>query len=468
MGLLVLVGGAMAVRIWLLISYPPAFLGFSDSLQYVEAAKYGLFTNTQHPAGYPLFLLIIRYVSRDISVAITVQHALGVVTGLLLYKSVRRTGAPAWLGLLPAAVVFFYGTGIFLEHALLSDPLLAFLQALGVYFTIRALYDASPRWSLLAGVAVGLSFWVRTVAISSAVLIPLLLLCAAPGGTRRRWLSGLTVALTVIVFILAYVGIQDLATGYLGYERESAWNLYGRVATFVNCSDFTAPTGTGFLCPHEPLGRRNDENYFLYAPTSPVVEHLGYPFSPSPEANTLLKEFSVAAIEHEPVAYIEAIIRGLGFYISPRSGEGYTPKQLRMALVAPVSPPNTEEAREIFASFYGGNGLGYSGSPAAIHPLSTYERYTQIQGPLLVILLAAAVIGPWLLPGRTRWAAAVFTLTALFSIAFAVAGDSYDARFAYVTFGPLTAGAALGAWGIGAFLTRKVQQPRRAAAFPEA
>jgi hypothetical protein len=53
-----------------------------------------------------------------------------------------------------------------------------------------------------------------------------------------------------------------------------------------------------------------------------------------------------------------------------------------------------------------------------------------------------------------RAAAIQFTLTAIFSVTFAVAGDSYDARYAYPAFGPLAAGAALGAWGIVTSLLR--------------
>jgi hypothetical protein len=105
-GITVLTAGAIAVRAWFMLSYRPAFLGFGDSHEYVLAAALNIFRDVQHPAGYPLFLRLVHYFSDRLSFTILVQHALGVATGLLLYESVRRTGAPAWLGLLPAAVVF--------------------------------------------------------------------------------------------------------------------------------------------------------------------------------------------------------------------------------------------------------------------------------------------------------------------------------------------------------------------------
>ena len=115
---------------------------------------------------------------------------------------------------------------------------------------------------------------------------------------------------------------------------------------------------------------------------------------------------------------------------------------------------SAEKAGEkLFKTFYS-DGLGYVGSPAAARPLLLYERYSLIQGPFLVLLLVAAQLGGLLfLPSPLRATAALFTLTALFSITFAIAGNNYDARYAYPTFGLLAAGSALGLWGMGRHLS---------------
>jgi hypothetical protein len=455
-GLAALLAGAVAVRVWLMVSYPPAFLGFPDSSQYALAAAQNIFRDAQRPAGYPFFLRLVHHFSSHISFTIAVQHILGIATGLLLYKGVRRTGAPAWLGLLPAAIVFFGGTGLLLEHSLLADPVFAFLQAVGVYATIRALHDPQLRWPLLAGLAIGVSFWVKTVAISSAALVVVMLLCAAPGDLRRRLLSAATVAVLVAAMIGVYVGSQDYFTGYFGYERESAWDAYGRVATFVNCSDFTPPSGTAFLCPREPVGHRQSQDFFQYGTNAPAVEAYGPPSAAPLSANAVLQRFSEAAILHEPLGYAGAILGGLSRYITPRGGEGYTPEGVREAITAPA---NEEQFAPAFAPFYDET-LGYIAPSAGEHPLATYESFTLVQGPLLVILLALAILGTPFLPGRTRWTAAFFTLTALVTIAFAVAGNGYDARYAYPTFGPIAAGAALGAWGLYTSLMSALRRRR--------
>jgi hypothetical protein len=438
------VAGAIAVRVWLMVDYSPAFVGFGDSHEYVSAAALGVFRDVQKPAGYPIFLGLAHLLSSALTFTIVLQHALGVATGLLLYKSVRRAGAPPWLGLFPAAVVFFGGTGLLLEHSLLADSLFAFLQALGVYTAVRAIGEPRLRWALLTGLAIGVSFWVKTVALSSLILVPPLLLLGARGAIRRRLLSASAVAGVAIVVILGYAAVQAQVTGYWGYERQGAWNLYGRVATFVNCTDFTPPAGTRFLCPSEAPGHRLPEAFYQYGTSTPAVRHFGGPAHAPSRANALLQKFSIAAIEHEPIAYAAAILKGLTFFVTPRPGEGYTPESIREALLAPAGVKSIQPA---LASYYPG-ARGYRGPASAAHSLNFYESHTRMQGVLLVLLLLACVLGIPLLSGRVRSAAILFTLTAIFSVTFAVAGNSYDARYGYPAFGPLAAGAAIGAWGI--------------------
>lgn len=444
MGIAALVGGAVAVRVWLMLSYGPAFVGFGDSHEYLVAATVGVFHDVQKPAGYPIFLVLLHVLSDRLTFTILVQHALGVATGVLLYKAIRRTGAPGWLGLIPAATVFFGGTGLLLEHSLLADPLFSFLQAVGVYAAVRALGEPGLRWPLLAGVATGLSFWVKTVGLSSVLLVPCVLLLAAAGSPRRRMLSAATAAGVALALLLGYAAVQAQVTGYWGYERQSAWNLYGRVATFVDCARFTPPAGTRFLCPAEPPSKRRSESFYQYARSAPAVRRFGGPAHAPGYANTLLQEFSVAAITHQPLAYAGAILHGLTFYVSPRPGENYTPEGIREALLEHKGARSIQPA----ISTYYPHERGYQGSSNAASTLDFYERHTRVQGPLLIVMLLAALAGVPLLTGRVRAGAILFTLTAICSVVLAEAGNGYDARYGYPAFGLLAAGAALGAWAV--------------------
>lgn len=463
MGLLAitaLIAGAIAVRAWLILGYGPAFVGFGDSHEYVTAAAHGVFGDAQKPAGYPIFLQLVHVFGDSLALTILVQHVLGVASGLLLYAAVRRTGAPAWLGLAPAAVVFFGGTGLLLEHSLLADSLFTFAQALGVYAAVRALGEPRPRWAIVAGLAIGGSFWIKTVGLASIVLVPALLLLAGPGALGRRALRAIAAAAAALALVLGYPAAQALVTGHWRYERQGAWNLYGRVATFVDCARFTSPAGTRFLCPAEPPAQRGSQSYYQYARAAPAVRRFGGPARAPAYADTLLQRFSTAAIEHEPLAYAGAIARSLTYFVDPRAGDGYTPAAIREALLDPKGVRSIEPA---LVRYYAG-AHGYEGGSHATHSLALFERDTRVQGPRLAALLLLAVLGAPLLGARQRSAALLFTLTAFCSAILAAAGNGYDARYAYPAFGPLAAGAALGAWGI--VRIGHARRPRRAGPTP--
>jgi len=442
--LLVLLAGAIALRVWLMLDYGPAFVGFGDSHEYVTAATLGIFHDVQKPAGYPLFLVLAHALSSSLTFTIALQHTLGLATGVLLYAAVRRTGAPAWLGLAPAAVVFFASIGVLLEHSLLADPLFTFLQTLSVYAAVRALGARTLRWALLAGLAAGAAFWVKTVGLSEVPVIAGTLALAGGARLQRRLVLAGVAGTSALALVLGYVLVQGLASGYWGYERQDAWNLYGRVATFVNCTRFTPPAGTRFLCPTQPQSARGSESYYQYASSAPAVRRFGGPAHAPASANATIERFNVAAIEHQPLAYLGAIARSLSFYVTPRSGEGYTPQSLREAL---VEAKGTHSIQPSLSAYYP-HAHGYTGSAGALAPLDYYERHTRIQGALLIAMLIAALAGAPLLSGRPRAACVLFLMTAVCSVVLAAAGNSYDARYGYPAFGPLAAAAALGAWAI--------------------
>jgi hypothetical protein len=346
---------------------------------------------------------------------------------------------------------------VFLEHSLLSDPLFAFAQAVGLYAAVRALRDPALRWPMLAGVAIGASFWIKTVGLASAALVPPLLWIGAQGARRHRLRNAAVAAAAALAITVSYLPVQALITGRWGYVTQNGWNLYGRVATFVDCSKFTPPKETRFLCPIEPTGRRQSQAVFEYGRSSPAVRRFGEPEHSSAYANTLLKRFSVAAIEHEPLAYVGAVLHGLTFYVSARAGENYTPQSLRAEL---LNPQGVKHIQPILSRYYP-HQRGFSGSASAARALADYEGPTRIQGALLVVLLVAAIVGAPMLRGTARWSAVLFTLTAIASATLAVAGNGYDVRYAYPEFGPLAAGAALGAWGIAARVRRKATDMAR-------
>jgi hypothetical protein len=462
LALVLLVLAGVAVRVWLAVAYGPAFAGFGDEHEYVTAAAHGVFGDPQKPAGYPIFLALLHAFSSRIELTIAVQHLLGIATALLLFDGVRRCEVPAWLGLVPAAVALLAGLGVILEHSLLGDPLFAFLQALAVWAAIRSVASPAARgalgWAVLAGAAAACSFWVKTVGLSLVVILPLLLLAGRSRAERRRGLRpAAAAALAGVVLAAAYVPVQGIATGYFGYQRQGAWNLYGRVATFVDCARLRAPAGTGFLCPREPVGKRAGENYYQYARAAPAVRRYGGPARAPASANAVLLRFSLAAIAAQPLDYLGAIGHGLTLYVFPHGGEGYTPWGVVTALLDPRGSRSIQPA--IGAYYPGARGHAASGATA----LGTYEADTRIDGPLLLVLLAGALASPWLLRGRARWLAWLLLASSLLPVLAAEAGNGYDARYGYPALAPLAGAAALGLWaGARMFLARGQTGARRA------
>jgi hypothetical protein len=458
---LVLLVAAIGLRAWFTYAYRPALLGYGDSYSYLLSGARDLFRDAQRPAGYPLFLRLMSDVTDRLTLVIVVQHALGLATGVLLWRTVRRVGGPPWLGLVPAAVVFLGGNGLFLEHAVVTEALFTFLQACALYAAVRTMASGSVAWPLLAGAFAAADVGVRTVATSTVVLLIVWLLVAPPGTWRQRGRNAGLATLARAVVLGAYVVAQHESTGYTGLTRAGIWNLYGSVGPFADCSKFTPPKGTALLCPTDPVSQRKPPNFFVFGGSySPAIRAFGSPQTASQGDNARISRFVRAVILHQPLDYASAILTRLESYVFPSgSGGGLTPESLRLNLLDRAEEGAVQPA--VTLAFPHTN--GYVRHQGAIDALSDYERETRVSGVPMIVLLLLGILAPFLLVLRTeRAAAALFTLTALLSITFAVAGISYDPRFAAPTFGPLAAGAALGGWAL--FLRAAAATTRPAAA----
>ena len=95
----VLIGLGVVLRIALELSYRPAVLTFADSVAYINMSAGSMFeADAARTVGYAVFLEAVHTLSANLTVAILVQHVLGILTGLLAYATVRRLGAPIWVG----------------------------------------------------------------------------------------------------------------------------------------------------------------------------------------------------------------------------------------------------------------------------------------------------------------------------------------------------------------------------------
>ncbi len=457
---MIVAGGVL--RGLVLFAWRPSFLGYADSSVYLEAA-HGRFDNPAipdsvffdnlRPAGYPIFLRLVHAVSHDLTVAMAVQHLLGIASAVLLYLAVRRIGGAPWLGLVPAGIVLFGGLEVFVENAALTEPLYIFLTAGGLYAAVRALDSLDAGWAGLAGFMFGAGACVRFVGIAVLPIVAVWLMVARRDTLRGRLMHTAALLAWGAVLIGGYVYAQHQATGYTGLTRSGGWVLYGRVAAFADCSKFTPPPGTGALCESTPPSRRPGQNMYLFNSYSPAIKAFGFPDWGGDRLSSLSDDakvaaFTRAAILGQPLAYLGTVARDSIRYVLPWHAEhdeaGLSDTQLVQSLQDPAYLSFVMDG--VLPGYF--DASGYTVHHGLLGGLESYERHTRIEGPLFCVLLLLALAGPFAARGRIRAGSTLFTLVGLELLVAPVATVSYDARLAIPSFGVLGAAAALGGYAL--------------------
>ena len=84
---------AAVVRVAVVVAFPPGFV-LSDSPTYLALAD-DLQPRTDRTVGYGFLLDALAHLSRSVWLVTAVQHALGLVTAVLLYVLLRRWSVPS-------------------------------------------------------------------------------------------------------------------------------------------------------------------------------------------------------------------------------------------------------------------------------------------------------------------------------------------------------------------------------------
>jgi hypothetical protein len=444
----VALGLILRIAVWAAVS--PTETNLVDAGAYVRMADHELFTDPVRPAGYSLFLRAVHAISAEIGWAMLVQNALGIATACLLYAAVRRIAAPIWAAAAGAAAVLLSIDQAYLEHSFLAETLFTFLIAATLYLSIRAL--EKPGWSrgwldtrrlclLGAGACLGLSAWTRN---AGAALIPFLALWVAisiPGAWWRRLGRAALAGGAAAALLLTYFALNEAATGSFGLTQVSGRVLYGRVAPFADCSQFTPPAGTEVLCEQTPPDQRYGPDYYMWTPGSVAVDRFGL----DPADDAKLGEFARAAIAAQPGDYAEAvgadILRNfIPGYNDERPYGGFTYDFMR------VDHPdeNKDSTYAAITSYFSDEPYVQRGFASTVGDLQGVLRVV----PLLMlasVLLGGA--GLWLAPSaRTRAVLALLLGAGLLLLAIPCVTITYNARYAVPAGGPIVAAGALGLW----------------------
>ena len=445
-----------ALRVVVLVAYHPALI-FPDSVRYLQYAHN--FTAGQWSAdalrqsGYSVLIIPVMLL-HDLWIIPLAQHLVGLATAVLVYAVLIRFGIRTWLAAVASIPVLFDPLQLVLEQYVLADVWTVFLvvAALVILVWRRAKqpedHEEKRGWlpAAACGLLLGLAVTFRDEML--IMIVPAALYVLVAVRPRRRLLTRLA-ALTgcFLIPVIGYLGWFDGSHGEWNFTTFSGAFLYGRVADFASCQGLNLPAYEKPLCPTQPAALRNAD-FYEWNPQSPQ-----WTFHPPAgmSRDTVVRDFSLRILRHQPLAYAEAAARDFLYGFSPVRGAGpekYSPAYLQFHTY--VRPD-----RQAYASIAA---LGYPAPavrPALAAFLTDYGRWLYVPGPVfaagLVLglggLVAAKVRRK---PDKAIWAAGLlFSASAVLVLILLAASATFDWRYQLPQLSLIPVAAVLGLTAIG-------------------
>jgi len=297
---------AVLVRVVAVLGYP-APMWFGDSPEYLESAIEGRPGKTR-PSGYA-FLLWLLKPFHSLTVVVSVQHAIGVLTGVLVYVLVwhaarpvlRRPWTPGMLGALATAPVLLPVHQVALEHMLMSDALFTFLLLAAV---VVVLWRRRMTWWLgaLAGALAAATALTRSAGLPLiAVLLVAMLL------RRAGWRACAGAVAAFVVPIAGYMFAFQHVHGEFAMAKAGSIWLYGRTAGFADCRIIDPRPELAVMCPEHTDPRISPAFASLWTKDSPFRELPGWIYAE--RSDRLAGEFAREAIMEQPADYARVVVR---------------------------------------------------------------------------------------------------------------------------------------------------------------
>jgi len=448
--LLIVLGAGLLLRVYLMAIYRPTAAGFNDTIEYLTTSHDHLFRDPFRPAGYPLFLRVVRYVFPELSAVVAIQHLLGLVTAALIYLVVRRLTGRRWLPALPAGLVALSGDQLLLEHSILTESLYTFLVTAGLCAVVYAVVGNGKGLALLVGggLALGIATTVRPVGIPLVLFVAAWLVFAVGGSMRQRLLRISVAVVPALAVIVSYILIQGALTGTWGVSPASGWALYTRVAPIADCHEFDPPKGTDVLCESKasfaPDGQGRPGPGFYQFVGGPAITHFGNPFQTGLRGSGAMGRFARATLLHQPLDYGREVGRDMLRYIDATTGfdrsyAGAGAEELELARRTPEIEQFTVQVAER---------VGFDAQPIhvgqGVYALQDLQHWLRVQGLGLIALLLLALCGAFAGRGRIRSATLLLAGAALVQAFVPVATISWGFRYGVPAIGELAAAATLG------------------------
>ena len=409
----------LAARVVVTIAYRPAIL-YIDSLASYLYPLHKLDPTGQDPIGYDIFLLSPLLAIAHLSTVVAIQHIFGLAMAVAGYALLVHRGAgrlPATLAVVP---VLFDAYQWHIEHSIMAEPL---FEALLVAALVTLAWRRPGRRAVIAaGLMLGVAVTVRQA--GEVLVLPLVAYPLLAGGAWRNRLGCAALALAGFAAPLAaYATYYHSFTGHYAISQVGGGSLYGRVATFADCTGAQIPANEQVLCPQIPREQRLGPDFWAHDAASPYFrlrDQVGT------AADRLARDFSMRIIRHQPLDFLAAVgsdaAKVFSWHRLHQSPTDPPVDRWQFQTGFPTYLPlvNMDEITRL-SHKYG------DGDPVADPPLTHFLRAYQLRGgytpgPLLAVavLLALAPLARWRRAGPARGPALLFLAS---SVLVLLAGD---------------------------------------------
>src|SRR3954453_18356041 len=413
-----LAAGAV-LRVLVAIAYPPALEFFGDSSSYLAASQHPFRVDLWHPSGYPILLWVVS-ATRSLAVLTTLQHLIGLLTGLLVYRLVRRLGVGPVGATVAAAPVLFDAYQLALEQFVMTETLFTFLVVAAMSLTARLMRAPTTACAIGLGAVLGAASMTRTVGIGISAVLLLSLLIARVGLSRIA-----AVAIVCAAPVGAYALAFHASFGVYAVQGYGGRYLYGIVAPFASCDRRALPAAQRPLCPSLPTYARPGSNQYVW------LEYLLDPLPGTPiQRSQIAGRFANKVLAHQPGEAVDAMAGNLLHYFEP--GREVGPRDWFVGSWQ-FPAPDVSPAWNIKPAT-----LGYHPDDR-VHGhvvvglaqlLRAYQRVVFVPGPALLLAMLAAALAFALRgnAGRRRVTLAL-TLTGIVLLAMPAVSAGFDWRY---------------------------------------
>ena len=303
--LLLVLAGAITLRVLMLRAYPYAFF-FSDSRPYVQAA-FDNVPNPIRPYGYSL--LLKPFVPGPLDVVAVWQHLIGL--GLVVggYAFLVRRGTWRWLAALAVVPVALDAREVTLEHYVLAETAFVALTA-GALFLLAWRQKVGVIAAAGAGLLLGFAAVTRSVGLPVIALAALYLLVRRAGW----WRIG-AFLLPVVAIIGGYAVWYHHSHQIYALGQFQGRFLYARVMTVADCAKLDLTVTQRNLCmPNPPHEWKQRPDQYIWNPTSPANT-----LYKSTDYDPFLNDFAKTVIKQQPGDYLGMVLTETGWHLVPKA-----------------------------------------------------------------------------------------------------------------------------------------------------